>query len=71
MSARFLSRCVVAYVVLFAACTTWPGMKPFNRVEPYVLGLPFNLFWIASWVALGFVLLLILDWAVTREEDRA
>jgi hypothetical protein len=29
------------------------GGVPFaNRVEPYVLGLPFLLFWIVSWVLL-------------------
>ena len=71
MSVRLLTRLTLGYVILFAIAVTWPGMVPFNRVEPFVLGLPFNLVWVACWVVLGFVLLVLLDRAVTREEDQA
>jgi hypothetical protein len=41
------------------------GGVPFaNRVEPYVLGLPFLLFWIVTWVLLTSVIMgiiLVLD----------
>lgn len=43
-----------------------------NRVEPYVLGLPFILFWIVAWVVLTSVLMTIiymLDPA-NKEESR-
>ncbi|QCJ45390.1 DUF3311 domain-containing protein [Bacillus sp. S3] len=30
-----------------------------NRIEPYVLGLPFLLFWIVLWMILSSVVLLI------------
>ena len=30
-----------------------------NRIEPYVLGLPFLLFWIVLWMALSSVILYI------------
>ena len=34
------------------------GGVPFaNRVEPYVLGLPFLLFWIVAWVLLTSVIM--------------
>ena len=69
MSARLLTYMTLAYVALFAVATTWPGMTIANRVEPYVLGLPFNLAWVAGWVVLGFVLLVLLDRANTREEE--
>jgi len=65
-----LGRITKAYVVLFALAVTWPGMTLFNRVEPLVLGLPLNLVWVAGWVVLGFVLLVLLDRATTREEDQ-
>ena len=45
----------------FLAAVTWPGFLPFNRVRPFVLGLPFSLFWVAAWVAAGCVVLWILD----------
>jgi len=42
-----------------------------NRVEPYVLGLPFIMFWIAMWVVLTSVIMGIiykLD-PISREGD--
>ena len=37
------------------------GGIPFaNRVEPFVLGLPFLLFWIVLWVALTSVIMLVI-----------
>lgn len=32
------------YVVLLAT-TVWPIFTLFNRIEPYVLGMPFNMVW--------------------------
>lgn len=31
-----------------------------NRIEPYVLGLPFLLFWIALWMVLSSVILYVI-----------
>ncbi|MEC0090738.1 DUF3311 domain-containing protein [Paenibacillus macquariensis] len=34
------------------------GFLPFvNRIEPYVLGMPFYMFWMAMWVVLTSVIL--------------
>lgn len=30
-----------------------------NRIEPYVFGLPFLLFWIVLWILLSFVILAV------------
>ena len=43
-----------------------------NRVEPYIIGLPFILFWIVAWVVLTSVLMTViymLDPA-NKEESR-
>jgi hypothetical protein len=46
------------YVVICAAALTQPGYALFgNRVEPFVLGLPFVLVWSVGWIALTFVVL--------------
>jgi hypothetical protein len=34
-----------------------------------VLGLPFNFVWVASWVALGFFVLAVVDRAISRTEE--
>jgi hypothetical protein len=49
------------FFLLFTAAVTWPGLIPFNRVQPTILGLPFTMAWIALWVVLSFVVLLLVD----------
>ncbi|MGE7602621.1 DUF3311 domain-containing protein [Peribacillus sp. NPDC097675] len=37
------------------------GLLPFvNKIEPYVLGMPFYMFWMAMWVVLTSVTLAIM-----------
>jgi hypothetical protein len=44
-------RRAAAFVVAFIPTATLVGGLPFvNRLEPFVLGLPFLLFWFAAWV---------------------
>jgi hypothetical protein len=51
----------ILFFLLFVAGVTWPGMILGNRIFPLILGLPFSMVWIASWVALSFFVLVILD----------
>jgi hypothetical protein len=60
---------VVAYIIVIACLLMYPGILPFNRVEPRVLGLPFVIFWVAFCVMLGFVVLVIMDSSLTHEEE--
>jgi Protein of unknown function (DUF3311) len=48
------------------------GMFFANSVEPYVLGLPFAMFWVVMWVVLAAVLMAIVYRLDERErgEDR-
>jgi hypothetical protein len=71
MSVRWVRRGAVLLFLLFVVAVTWPGMVPFNRIEPLILGLPFSMAWIAFWVVLSFLTLLLLDHveAGAREED--
>ncbi len=51
----------VAFGLYCATCLgalTWPGYDWVgNRIEPYVLSLPFSLAWNVGWVLLTFVVL--------------
>jgi hypothetical protein len=64
---RWVRGATILFFLLFIVAVTWPGMLPGNRVYPLVLGLPFSMFWIASWVVLSFLVLVFLD----RSEGRA
>lgn len=70
MTVRAARRIVIAVLVLYAVFLTWPGIVPFNRIEPLVLGLPFVMFWIACWVVLVGAAFALLNSLETREEDR-
>jgi hypothetical protein len=61
MSIRWVRLGACAFLLCFAAAVTWPGMVPANRIEPLVLGLPFSMAWIALWVVLSFLVLLLVD----------
>jgi hypothetical protein len=54
------------YFLAFAVAVTWPGVTPFNRVHPLVLGLPFNMAWMALWIVGGALVL----WTLDRIEGR-
>ncbi|MBW3533807.1 MAG: DUF3311 domain-containing protein [Gemmatimonadetes bacterium] len=66
MSVRAARAFAAAYLIAMAVAVTWPGVIPFNRVEPRVLGLPFVMAWIAAWVAGAVPVLWLLDRAETR-----
>ena len=71
MDIRWIRRGAALFFLLFVLAVTWPGMLPANRIHPLVLGLPFSMFWIALWVFISFLVLLVVDWAEERgrEED--
>ena len=41
-----------------------------NRTEPYVLGLPFALFWVTLWVVLAAAIMAVVYRLDHRERDR-
>jgi hypothetical protein len=55
-----------AYVICAVVFLTFPGVLPFNRVLPLVLGMPFVLGWVALWVALAFFIFSAVDRALER-----
>lgn len=69
MSGKGARRLFVVYLLTMAVALTFPGIAPFNRVRPMILGLPFILVWVASWVALGFFVLIVVDRAISRTEE--
>ena len=70
MRLRWHRVAAVAYFLLFVGAVTWPLYLPFNRIEPYVLGLPFSMVWVALWVLGGAGVLFLLDRAEARERRR-
>jgi hypothetical protein len=58
------------FFILFVLAVTWPGMVPFNRIDPLILGLPFSMFWIALWVFLSFLVLLLVHGRERRDSGK-
>lgn len=61
MSLKTARTLTVLYLALMTFFVTWPGLLPFARVEPFVLGLPFSMAWIAGWVSGSVPVLYLLD----------
>ena len=56
-------------MLFFLLATTWPGATLINHVEPLVLGLPFNLFFIALLIMIALGLLTALYISEQRAEE--
>lgn len=70
MSVRWIRRGAVVFFILFTVAVTWPGMVPFNRIQPWILGLPFSMAWIALWVVLSFLVLFAVDRVEEKSRER-
>lgn len=68
MSVRAARGMLLILLTLYAVFLTWPGIVPFNRIRPLVLGLPFVLFWVCLWIVLVGAGFALLDAAETRAE---
>ena len=61
MSLRTARTLTAVYFTAALIAVTWPGLVPFARIRPFVLGLPFSMAWIAAWIAGSVVVLFLLD----------
>jgi hypothetical protein len=69
MTVRTARLVVFTYTILYAIVLLYPGILPFNRMRPFVFGMPFVLVWVSSWVGLGVIVLYFLERATAREEE--
>ena len=59
MTSRSAWRLVTwVYHLAFAVAVVWPGQALVNNPRPFVLGLPFQIVWIAAWI-IGSVLVFL------------
>ncbi len=69
MSIRAVRGLVAAYMLVFLLAVTWPGAMLFNKAEPFVIGLPFNLFVLAGLITVALGLLALLYVSENRGND--
>lgn len=68
---RFQSWCRITwcYHILFAVAVTWPVQALINTPQPFILGLPAQMVWVATWVLGSLAVLWRLDAAKGRDRD--
>ena len=49
------------FFTLNVLAVIWPGLTFFNRVNPKILGLPFNMVWLAGWLVAALVILVWIE----------
>jgi len=70
MTPRWTTRnvCYGLFVVVCAMALVWPGFPMIgNRIEPYILGVPFSLAWNIGWVVASFAALFL--YHLTQAEE--
>ena len=58
-------------VFLALAAETWPGYLLADRLEPYILGLPFDFAWLVLWIVVVFAALVLTFRADMRAAGRS
>jgi len=70
MRIRLVPALAVLYYAAMIFFVTYPGYVPFDRVRPFVLGMPFSLFWQVCWiVGAGLVLGGVFLWEKKRRRE--
>lgn len=70
MKLRLVPALGVAYFLAMAFFLTYPGYVPFDKIRPFVIGLPFSLFWQVLWICGAvFVLAAVFFWETNRKVD--
>ncbi len=57
MKHRLVPALAIVYFLAMFVALTYPGYVPFNRIHPFVLGMPFSLFWQILWISGAVVVL--------------
>ncbi len=70
MKLKAVRTATVAFLLLVGFLAMWPGLLPFNRVRPLVLGLPFVMAWLTLLLLLVGVALWVLEVAERRAGNR-
>jgi NADH:ubiquinone oxidoreductase subunit 2 (subunit N) len=71
MKNRLVPTLAVAFYLAMAFFVTYPGYVPFDRIRPFVLGMPFAMFWqVLCIIASIFVLTGVYRWEKRRSAAR-
>jgi hypothetical protein len=69
MRIRLIPALAILYYVAMAFFVTYPGYVPFDTIRPFVLGMPFSLFWQIVWIVGAiFVLAGVYLWEKSRDQ---
>lgn len=70
MKQRIVPTLATLYFLAMLVAVTFPGYLPFNRIRPFVLGMPFSLFWQLIWISGAVVVLgLAFLWEKKRKRE--
>jgi len=70
MRIRLVPTLAALYYVAMIFFVTYPGYVPFDRIRPFVLGMPFSMFWQVMWICGAiFVLAGVYFWEKGRRAD--
>lgn len=62
-------RFAVVFFILYLLALSAPGYMPFNRIRPFVFGIPLSFAWVILWVILGWIVLIGLYLSQPQREE--
>ncbi|MEE9133970.1 MAG: hypothetical protein V3U13_10455 [Gemmatimonadota bacterium] len=70
MRSRLIPTLAVLYYLAMLFFVTYPGYVPFDRIRPFVFGIPFSMFWQVLWICGAiFVLAGVFLWEKSRSTE--
>jgi Protein of unknown function (DUF3311) len=69
MNRRSIRAFAWTFFVVNLLAVVWPGLVPFNRVRPLVLGMPFVMVWLAGWLVASMAALIVIEWVEHRDSE--
>lgn len=57
---RRIGYAAIVYFAAMAVALTFPGIRPFNTIRPFIFGVPFVFAWYLMWILGAVVVFLVL-----------
>jgi hypothetical protein len=63
---RWASYAAIVYFTAMALALTFPGLRLFNTIRPFIIGIPFVFAWYLMWILGALVVFTVLHWVYSE-----
>jgi len=63
---RRASYAAIVYFAAMVVALTFPGLRLFNTIRPFIIGIPFVFAWYLMWILGALVVFVVLHWVYSE-----